>query len=316
MERNMHTDAPARVVVLAPSPVLTVTVERRGRSADEVHLHAGGQGVWVARMAALLGAEVTLCAALGGESGIVLAELIRRQGPVLRTIAATSANGAYVHDRRGGSREPIAQVRSPALKRHEVDELYGAMTAAALTSDVAVLTGTEEGVLPADVYRRLAADLRRNEVAVIADLTGEALDGALEGGLDLLKLSQDELAEITSGTLDSVSRLAAAIRTLQGRGAENVVISRAREPALASIEGSLFELRGPIFEPLDHHGAGDSMVAALAVGTARRLDLPSVLRLAVAAGALNVTRHGLGSGQRDDIERLAAAVDVRRLDDS
>ena len=56
------------------------------------------------------------------------------------------------------------------------------------------------------------------------------------------------------------------------------------------------------------------MVAALAVGVARGLDLPAVLRLAVAAGALNVTRRGLGSGQSRDIERLAEGVQVRKLD--
>jgi 1-phosphofructokinase len=173
-------DGRSCVAVFAPSPVLTITVEVSPSSEDEIHLHAGGQGFWVARMAATLGAEVTLCAALGGESGRVLDGLIASQRIRLRAVRAASPNGSYIHDRRSGEREPVAAVPSPRLQRHEVDELFGAMTAAALTSDAAVLTGLEhDGAVPYDVYRRLAADVRRNGVPVIADVTGEALDSAL-----------------------------------------------------------------------------------------------------------------------------------------
>ena len=302
------------MAVFAPSPVLTITVEVSPNSDDEIHLHAGGQGFWVARMAVILGAEVTLCAALGGESGRVLRELIASQGALLRAVPAASPNGAYIHDRRSGEREPVAAVSSPRLRRHEVDELFGAMTAAALTSNAAVLTGpAHEHVLPSDVYRRLAGDLRGNGVPVVADLTGGALESALAGGIDLLKLSHEELELIASEPVDSISRFAEEIGRLQARGADNVLISRAGEPAVASIGGDLLELSGPRFEPLDQHGAGDSMVAALAIGIARGLELQEALRLAVAAGALNVTRRGLGSGQRADIERLAEAVQVRPL---
>jgi 1-phosphofructokinase len=300
------------VAVFAPSPVLTITVERSPAREDEIHLHAGGQGFWVARLAANLGAEVTLCAALGGESGRVLAELIASQGVLLRAVAGVRPNGAYIHDRRSGERKPVAAVRSPELQRHEVDELFGGMTAAALSSEVAVLTGCEhERVVPSDVYRRLASDLRRNGVPVIADLTGAALEAALAGGLDLLKLSHDELGQMVSRPLDRDDRFVEEIARLRARGAENVLISRAERPALASVGGDLLELSGPRFEPLDHHGAGDSMVAAVAVGVARGLDLHTVLRMAVAAGALNVTRRGLGSGERGDIERMAGAVRLR-----
>jgi 1-phosphofructokinase len=303
-----------RVAVFAPSPALTITVEGAPGSDDEIHLHAGGQGFWVARMAKVLGAHVTFCTALGGESGAVLEGLIRTWFSDIRPVHTAGASGAYIHDRRSGEREPVAHVRGSQLQRHEADELYGAMTAAALTSDVAVLTGPEhDEVLPIEFYDRLAGDVRGNGTPVIADLTGPALDAALGGGLDLLKLSHEELGEMTGRTPRTLQDYREEIARLRERGAENVLISRAGEPALAGIGPDLFELAGPRFEPIDSHGAGDSMVAALAIGTARGAGLIHALQLAVAAGALNVTRRGLGSGRREDIERLATTVKVTQL---
>ena len=50
-----------RVAIFGPSPLLSVTVEARGEAHDDIHLHAAGQGVWVARMAGELGATPVLC---------------------------------------------------------------------------------------------------------------------------------------------------------------------------------------------------------------------------------------------------------------
>jgi 1-phosphofructokinase len=55
------------------------------------------------------------------------------------------------------------------------------------------------------------------------------------------------------------------------------------------------------------------MTASLAVAQARGLGADETLRLAAAAGALNVTRHGLGTGKLDDIEEVAAHVAIREL---
>jgi sugar/nucleoside kinase (ribokinase family) len=76
------------VAVIAPSPVLTITVE----SGDEIHLHAGGQGFGVAWMIARLGVPVTLCCALGGETGAVLRALVEREQVGLCAVTPGSGN--------------------------------------------------------------------------------------------------------------------------------------------------------------------------------------------------------------------------------
>jgi len=76
-----------RAFVFAPDPLLTVTVEAGG-DGDEIHLHAGGQGFWVARMAAALGAEVTICSPFGGETGPVARNLMQGANVLLNAVLA------------------------------------------------------------------------------------------------------------------------------------------------------------------------------------------------------------------------------------
>jgi 1-phosphofructokinase len=311
----------SRVAVLAPTPLLTVTVECAGDS-DEIHFHPGGQGVWVARLAASLGVQVVLCASFGGESGTVIQSLLERWGIDVRAVDAAGWNGAYLHDRRSGERRALAEMNVTGRSRHEVDELYGVTFVAGLEADVVVLGGPETASMvraevaspvPSEIYTRLAHDLRGNGTMVIADLCGFVLEAALRGGLDLLKVSDEELV-VTGEVSDTTgSSLIDAIERLAGRGAEAVVVTRSHQPTLALLDGVLYEVCAPRVGPVDERGAGDSVTAGIAAALAQGLGLQQAVRLGTAAGTLNVTRRGLASGSQREIELLVPHIEMTEL---
>jgi 1-phosphofructokinase len=165
-------------------------------------------------------------------------------------------------------------------------------------------------VLDASVYGRLAGDLRRNGVTVLADVTGRALGSALAAGVDVLKLSDDEL--VAEGWAENTGEeaLVDALGRLEQAGARAAVASRGPRPAIALVDGRLFELRGPGFTAADPIGTGDAMLAGMAVSLARGRQLVDAIAFGMAAGAINATRHGLGTGSRRQVDELARHVVV------
>jgi fructose-1-phosphate kinase PfkB-like protein len=90
--------------------------------------------------------------------------------------------------------------------------------------------------------------------------------------------------------------------------ADSDLITRGERPAVALVGDEVYEVVSPRLESVDSSGAGDSMTAAIVAGIARGEDVADAIRTGAAAGALNITRRGLGSGQREAIMELRGRV--------
>ena len=304
-----------KVAVFGPHPMLSITVEAlTAEGGDDIHLHPAGQGVWVARMAAELGAEANLCGFIGGEPGAVLRPLLEQLPIRLSLVETATASGSYVQDRRSGERVPLAQSAAMPPTRHEVDDLFSATIAAALDADVLAVCGPypEEG-LPLEIYGKLVADAATNGTPSVVDLSPPRLNSALEGGPALVKINDWQLASYISDSVEGDERLRTAAERLLEAGAETAIVTRAEEPALVLRGEEAWELTPPRFERGAREGCGDAMMGALCACIALGRDWEETLRIGAAAGAANFLRHGLGSADRETVERLLGKVELRKI---
>jgi len=305
-----------RVAVFAPAPVLVCTFEYPHDQSDpEVALNVGGQGPWVARAIDALGAHAVLVVPLGGDTGTVARHLLAEEPHEVRAVATHAAIACYLEERREGERTCIRDAPPGRFGQRELDDLYSAALAAGLDADVCVITGSPWGEhVDASLLTRLTADLATLGRTTVADLSGGQLDAALAGGVDWLKIADDELDGEGGGNggdgddgqiWDRAHALAGAHERRRC-----VIVSRADRPALVVTDDARYTVSSPGLSTVDARGSGDAMTAALATGLAAGLPTDALLRRAAAAGAANAVHKGSATPDAELVDRLAEAIEV------
>ena len=309
MEERGTDSGRARVTVFAPNLAIAVTLELEGSERERVHFHPAGQGVWVARMAAQVGALPVLCGLIGGEPGEILEALLARLDAECHLVPSVSPSASYVTDRRDGERKLLSTALNDPPSRHELDELFSLTCVEALAGGWLVVTNPLPAeALPLELYGDLLRDVRGTGCRTLVDLSSPRLDSALRGEPDLVKLNDWELAEFVRGPVSAPAQLRAAAERLLELGAKAAIVTRGEQPALVVTAEQAWWLTPPLLTSGFREGCGDAMLGALAGSWAQGESFEQALRVGAAAGAANYLRHGLAGSSREVIEGLLEAV--------
>lgn len=289
------------ILTITPNPAVDETyaleaLDLGGTNRIDAPLRrAGGKGLNVARVAHSQGYPAMALAPVGGSNGRVFARELESAGvphTLIHVAAETRRSFALVEHAFG--RTTVFNERGGALAAAEWDAVR-AQVVELLENGTTVLAAS--GSLPEgadeDFYPWCVREAARRGIPSIIDTSGPALLAAARAGATVLKPNHHELAEAT-GT-DS---LAAGAAVLLDAGAGHVYASAGEEGLFhfaAATPGRWASARLP--EPLAGNptGAGDSAVAAIAVGLHRREDHDSViLPRAAAWSASTVLMPGAG----------------------
>ncbi|MEO3799120.1 1-phosphofructokinase family hexose kinase [Nonomuraea sp. B1E8] len=289
-----------------------------------VHRRAGGKGVNVARVLATLGHEVLVAGLAGGPTGQAIAGDLRAAGlpSDLTPIAADSRTTLAVTETptprpsparaRPGSGQARTQTPGvaergawagrtalfnepgPEVTPGELESFVRRYEPLVAAADAVVLSGSLPRGVPLDTYAALAAIAAREGVPAIVDADGEPLRHAPDGRPSVVKPNAEELARAVPG-----GDPAESAQALRERGAEAVVVSMGAGGLLAVTEEGTFRARMPYTVGGNPTGAGDSLVAGLALGLVERAPWPDRLRRAAALGAAAVAAPVAGDFDPD-----------------
>jgi tagatose 6-phosphate kinase len=299
------------IIAVTPNAALDVTYEveeltpHHSHRVRAVHQRAGGKGVNVASVLALMGHEVVATGFAGGATGAQIRadlesrglrhRLVECEGESRRTINVVSAvNGEAT----------IFNEPGPEVSTQRWQELLDKLCELVDSTTVVVLCGSLPRGLAKDAYAEMITFCRGRGARAIVDTSGAPLLSAVSAGPDLAKPNTVELFEAV-GIRDAVLG-AAELRRL---GARNVVVSAGGD-GMMLLPGQGRGWRGRLTEPLRGNptGAGDAAVAALAAGLATGATARDMVQAAVAWSSAAVLQPVAGHINPDDVHRLYGQV--------
>ncbi len=279
--------------------------------AREVHWCASGKVLNAARALHSLGGPGKALTVVGGSLGGAIRRDCERLGIAARWVECalpTRVCTTLLDTARHGATELVPNAGE--VTAAERDAFRAAYAEEARAAAVVVLIGSLPVGTPADFYRELVA---RTPGKVILDARGPELLAALPAKPFLVKPNREELQRTLGRELRTDADLFEAMREVNGRGAEWVVITDGKNPVYALAGQDLYRFQPPAAAVLNPIGCGDCMAAAIAWATFHGREPPDAIRLGLAAAADKLGRLLPGLIDRDCVARGAAAVQATRL---
>lgn len=275
---------------------------------------AAGKSINVAKVLTTLEARPIATGFVGGDSGRALLELLASKGieaefivvsePTRQCISVLDESAHTVTELVEESR-PVTPGDYSSLKTIIQQHLP--------SCDAVIMSGSLTPGAPIDFYNEITQRGNEAGVLTVVDAQGPPLVEALAAKPGLVKPNRQELARTVQMSLGSEPEVIMAMRQMQARGASRVVVTAGTSATLALDDTGLWKIQSPVIKAVNPIGSGDAFMAALVLQLVRKEDLGEACRWGSAAGAANALSMMPGELDRQDVERLAGQVQVKRL---
>lgn len=273
---------------------------------------AAGKSVNVAKVLHALGAEPFATGFLGGIRGEQLRQKLEGIPLDFVIVATPTRECVTVIDEATGKITELVEESRP-VDPSDYQKLLVIFQKHIPQAQAVVMSGTIASGGPADLYFRCALLAHQAGVMSLVDASGLALMEALKASPGLVKPNRAELEATVGSELRGERALMNAMRELHARGAQRVVITAGSDPTLAFDGNHFWRVKAPQVSPLNPIGSGDAFTAGLAWRLTQGDGLAEACRWASAAGAANALTAMAGEVNRQDVERLAPAVQVEQI---
>ena len=181
------------------------------------------------------------------------------------------------------------------------------------SSDITVISGSLPKGPDSSYYNELVKAVSGKQKIIIDTERKNMLEATKDVDIFMAKPNLNELMSFSGMTIRTKKDMVKAAGKYFDRGVQYVLVSLGADGAVLTNGIDSYFCKSENVAVNSTVGAGDSMVAAVAVGLTRGVDDEELLKMAVAAGTAAVTTSGTNLFYRDKYDEVYAKIKTERL---
>ena len=273
----------------------------------------GGKGACASWIMGALGVPSLALGFAAGRTGERMQEMLRARGvqtDFVITRGETRVTAVVVCESEG-SQSTITENTLSILPEH-IAALDAKVREALSDASCLILGGSLPPQVSPDIYVQWMGLAHQRNILTILDASGDTLRQSVVGKPKVLKPNEDEIEQLLGYRPSTWEEIHTAGCQLLAQGIEIVVITRGEHGAMA-LQSDAAYLLHPISIPVvNTAGAGDAMIAGLAISLSQGKKLEQALRLAGAAAAAVCLTDATADCRQTDMERLMPEMQIER----
>ncbi|MGB7785056.1 MAG: 1-phosphofructokinase family hexose kinase [Salinimicrobium sp.] len=279
---------------------------------EQATVDPGGGGINVSRVIKRLGGDSIAVYSCGGYTGEIFQSLLSAEGvqqepvkmqhSIRENFAVSELSSGNLY--RFGFPGPTLQKAEAEAILQKIEDHKQA--------EFLVASGSLPPGVPDDFYARVAEVAKKHDIKFILDTSGKAYTEVLKVGAFLLKPNVNELDDLAGReATNEKDRKQLLLELLKKYPVECIVLSLGAKGAMLAYGNTVKHFPAVKVQNVSSIGAGDSMVAGMALRLSHGSSFEEAVQYGLACGSATIKSPGTELLQKKDVDELFREIKER-----
>lgn len=283
---------------------------------DHVLMNAGGKGINVSKTIQALGGVSIATGFVGGNNGRYITNCLDELGIVHDMVWVDGETRVNLKVLNKDNELTELNESGPKIEASFIEDLCAKIKQLLKKDDLLVLSGSAPKGVDKNIYETLTCLAKSQGATVLLDADGELFELGIKAKPTVIKPNKYELCKYFQVDQSIANQdLIQLAKGLLEEGIQLIVISMGKEGSIYLSKEACLSSKALKIEANSSVGAGDAMVAALALALERKLTMEEMIKLAVASSAGAVMTQGTAPADYETVNRLMKQVVINPMEE-